>query len=347
MKILFRADGNGEIGAGHIMRCLAIAGKAKEQGNDCAFLTADDSYYDKIVAFGIRCIVLNSNYDNLESELPLFLKKIEIEKPDRIIVDSYYVTEKYLRLLKSKTIVAYIDDVAAFAYPVDILINYNIYGSQMNYQGLYEQTKIPIPKTLIGTQYVPLRKEFQNICQKEISDPVKNVLVSVGGSDPEHIIIKMIEYLICHEELTEDKKYHFVIGEFEPDREKIFSMALKYKWIVPHYRVKQMSELMLSCDVALSAAGSTLYELCACGIPTVTYILEDNQLGASIFGEKRIMRSAGDYRYAENWLENLFLIFENLCSDKQLRTQMKEKARKLVDGKGAENIIEALIKYSE
>lgn len=343
MKMLFRADGNGNIGAGHIMRCLAIAKKAEEQGNDCVFFTADNSYYDKITAFGIRCVVLNSDYKKLEIELPTFLKKLDAEKPDRIIVDSYYVTKMYLKLLRKKAVVAYIDDVAAFAYPVDILINYNIYGPQMDYQELYKQDEASIPKMLLGTQFVPLRKEFQDIFQKELNDSVKNVLVSVGGSDPEHIIIKIIQYLMDHKELTEDKKYHLVIGEFEPDREKIFEMALQYEWIVPHWRVNQMSELMLSCDVALSAAGSTLYELCACGIPTVTYILEDNQLGANIFEEKEIMKSAGDYRYADNWLDNLFGILKNLCDDKELREQMKEKARQLVDGKGAENIIEALI----
>lgn len=40
---------------------------------------------------------------------------------------------------------------------------------------------------------------------------------------------------------------------------------------------KKMSELMQQCDMAVSAAGSTLYELCACGMPTITYVLADNQ----------------------------------------------------------------------
>lgn len=327
------------------MRCLAIAGKAKEQGNDCVFFTADDSYYDKIAIFGIRCIVLNSDYDKLESELPFFIKKIELENPDRIIVDSYYVTEKYLKILKQTAIVTYIDDIAAFAYPVDILINYNIYGSQMDYQRIYKQAKALIPKMLIGTQFVPLRKEFQSISQKEISDTVKNVLVSVGGSDPECIITKIIEYLINHKELTEDKKYHFVIGEFEPDREKIIGMALKYEWIVLHCQVKQMAQLMLSCDAALSAAGSTLYELCACGIPTVTYVLEDNQiLGAAIFQEKSLMKSVGDYRYVDKWMCKLFQQMKELYDSKEMREKMSRDMMKLVDGKGTENIIKVVTK---
>ena len=327
------------------MRCLSIAKKAKEFGLDCIFLTADNSYYNKILDAGIRCTVLNTDFRQLEDEIPQILEQVEIENPDLVIVDSYYVTERYLKILKGEVIVAYLDDVASFAYPVDMLINYNIYGPKIDYSGLYSKANIPLPEMLLGPRFAPLREEFQNVPLKETSEYVRNIFVSVGGSDLECIMMKMIEYLIEHSELTEDKKYHFLVGDFEPDKDKIFDIALKYKWIIPHCEVKEMAELMLSCDIAISAAGSTLYELCSCGIPTITYVLEDNQvLGADAFQGKHLMKLAGDYRYATEWMYKLFQEMKELCDSMELREKMSRRMKKLIDGRGAENIVRAVIK---
>lgn len=343
MKILFRADGNGEIGAGHVMRCLAIAGKAKEKGFDCVFVTADDSYYHKILDAGIRCVVLGTDFRRLEDEIPKLLEQFEIEKPDRVIIDSYYVTEEYLIALKEKTATVYLDDVAAFAYPVDILINYNIYSLKMDYTKLYKEAGILLPKMLLGPQFAPLRKEFQDVSAKETAECVRKIFVSVGGSDPECMIMKMIEYLIDHSELTDNKEYHFVVGDFEPDQAKIFDMAMKYKWIVSHCKIREMAGLMIACDVAVSAAGSTLYELCACGIPTITYVLEDNQVpGANAFQENGIMKSAGDYRYVRNWMRRLFEEVKGLYDNRELREEMSRRMKNLVDGRGTENIVKII-----
>lgn len=343
MKFLFRADGNEKIGAGHIMRCLSIAQKAKTQGIDCVFVISDDSYFSKIINSGIRCIVLGTDFRKLEDEIPELLEKIAEEVPDKIIVDSYYVTEKYLRALKEAACVVYIDDIASFAYPADILINYNSYVYCMNYKKIYEQAGISLPVFLLGTKFVPLRKEFQDIPARKVKDFAKNIFVSVGGSDPEHIMIKMIKYLVLHHELTKNRQYHFLIGDFEPDQDEILALAAELSWIVPHQKVKEMAKLMLSCDIAVSAAGSTLYELCACGIPTVTYALEDNQIpGANFFYKNQMMEYAGDFRYNSYGIEELFDKVINLCNRKNLRQKMSTNAQNLVDGKGAANVVMAM-----
>lgn len=335
MLVMFRADGNEQTGAGHIMRCISIAQKAIEQGSDCVFVTADDFYYHKITDYGIPCTVLNSDYRDLESELPNLLADIEAVKPDRMIVDSYYVTKRYLKKIKEKTVLVYIDDTASSAYPADILVNYNVYGTQINYAELYQKAGVMVPRLLLGPRFVPLRKEFCNVKAKTVKDIVSDIFVSAGGSDPEHIMKKMIEYLKTRNELTKGKRYHFVIGDFESDREEICSLALKYDWIKPHWQVRRMSELMLSCDAAVSAAGSTLYELCACGVPAVTYILADNQVyGAQEFARQKVMLNAGDMRTLQEPFEKIFGLLFALCKDSTMRRRMSERARNLADGKG-------------
>ena len=91
-----RADGNEKIGMGHIMRCLTIAEKLREQGEEVLFLTADDRPVKLIEERGFTAKILFTYYDKMEVELPqlmpLFMGDGQAEKP-RILVDSYFVTE--------------------------------------------------------------------------------------------------------------------------------------------------------------------------------------------------------------------------------------------------------------
>ena len=72
--ILFRTDANQNVGAGHVMRCLSIADAVRNRGEECLFVTAEDSFSAEIRRHGHSCIVLHSNYADMEAELPAFLK---------------------------------------------------------------------------------------------------------------------------------------------------------------------------------------------------------------------------------------------------------------------------------
>ncbi len=96
---------------------------------------------------------------------------------------------------------------------------------------------------------------------------------------------------------AEGYEVHFVVGSANEDRERIRAETSKVKCISLHENVTDMANLICSCDVAISAAGSTLYEQCACRIPTLTYILVDYSMLGVHGSEKRgIMKCAGDIR---------------------------------------------------
>ena len=139
--IIFRTDGNSDIGLGHVMRCLSIADAFKENGESCLFITADNKLHKTIKERGHKNQVLGTEYNHMEDELEQFLEEIEKRDVQIIFVDSYYVTEHYLQTLwqfcamKYITLV-YIDDVLAFPYPCDVLLNYNIYACDKDYQKL-------------------------------------------------------------------------------------------------------------------------------------------------------------------------------------------------------------------
>lgn len=342
-KILFRADGNAQIGAGHIMRCLSLGMAARELGILCKYVTADDSFSGTIKEYGFECEILHTDYYDMEQELNKCLEVIQKFRPDVILADGYYATHSYLTELKKYAKLAYIDDIKSFAYPVDVLINYNSGAMEMNYPKLYQDSKTELPQLILGEHFVPLRQEFQNLKRKPVKSKVTDILFSAGGADPERIALRFVREVVHNEQLS-GYKFHLVLGAFEPDVEEIKKLAEKHTQICIHQNVKKMSELMQQCDMAVSAAGSTLYELCACGMPTITYVLADNQkLGESSLCGKGVMKSAGDVRtktgFWDDLMEMMYLLAEN-CEERQ---KMRESAVRTVDGMGAEHIIKNLM----
>lgn len=342
-KLLIRADGNALIGAGHVMRCLSIADAAKKLGIECLFVTADDSYEDAIERAGISHKILNSNYLYMEDEIKLLSEVIDSFKPTLTIVDSYSVTAKYLTQLCDCSQTAYIDDIKAFPYPVDILINYNSCANLFDYPAYYEKKKVSLPYLLLGERYVPLRNEFQNLIDLGTRKNVTDILFSAGGADPERMALKFVKSIINDIKLK-NYKFHLVLGKYEPDIDVIKMLTREYRNLIIHENVIKMADLMKSCDIAVSAAGSTLYELCACGIPTITYILEDNQvLGATSLSDRHIMINAGDVRTQTGILDTIKKYILELCYNEEKRNLMHKRAICSIDGKGAMRLVEAMV----
>lgn len=345
--IVFRADGNEIIGSGHIMRCLSIAKAARNAGETCCFIMADKKFVPVVEEAGFRHVSFNTDFRNMQKELDDVLPFLEKEKPSCVVVDSYCTTEEYLEKICRYSLVVYMDDLAVSAYPVDVLVNYNIYGKKIDYAQLYHDQSRTLPRLLLGPEYAPLRKEFRGLKRKKQRKRVENILVSTGGSDHEHVALRLTQYIADHES-GNHYKYHFVIGAMNPDVSKLTQIAEEFpERITLHQNVMQMEQLMQSCDMAVSAAGSTLYELCACGIPTITYVLADNQiLGALGFCEQALMLYVGDCRNNENFAEQVMQMVFRLADNFQLREQMAEQVNKLVTGNGAEKIAKALIALS-
>ena len=350
--LFFRADGNEKIGAGHIMRCLSIASAACEQGEQILFYTAGNEFSKVIQENDIENIVINSDFMKMESELVFFKKEILSRKPEFIFVDSYYVTKMYLASILEwchsyggKLI--YIDDVMAFAYPCDFLINYNIFGPDMKetYIKMYLEDGIKkgrdeIPKLMLGLEYVPLRKEFTNLPPRVARPDARDILVSTGGADAEHVALEIARVVVdMSDEDRADYVFHILVGAMNRDKDEIENIAADCKNIVAHYNVKDMVSLMQSCDVAISAAGSTLYELCATQTPTITYVVADNQiLGAEGFEKAGLMEYAGDVRVlgkealAMCLIDKSIKLISNMQNKKYETIQILNGARSIMHG---------------
>ena len=344
--ILIRVDGNGTIGLGHIMRCLSIADAIKRLVEDVVFAVADESCSRLLQQRGFAYTVLHTDYDDMDGEADRLLCLIEEQKPSVLIVDSYYVTAEYLQRLKEAVKVIYIDDQLSFPYPADVVINYNIFAKAEDYLELYGGEGCP--RLVIGPEYAPLREEFSRVEPHDQPAFASKVLVSTGGADAQHIALKMIRYLTEYADMFKDHTFSFIIGGANRDIDAIRDLCQEQTHFKLLCDVREMSRIMLDNDIAVSAAGSTLYELCACGIPTITYVLADNQIpAADVFGKKKIMIDAGDVRYQPDFIQQLFAAVGRLSADQASRKMMAKAARAVSDGNGADRLAAFIIQQSE
>ena len=383
--VVIRADANSKIGMGHVMRCLSVADALLKRREEVLFVTADDTPVPLLTKKGVPYRVLHTDYADMEAELPGLLCILQeltqrAELPEEvlsrmssqrkdiaILVDSYYVTEKYLAALKKRITTIYMDDIYAFSYPVDMLINYNIYGEEMGYE---KDAAFADTKLLLGANYVPLREEFSAGAgyvqsRKELSLGAANVtpaedrlhqtaeqgrtadggiLITTGGSDSFNLAGQLLMEAMKYDALKE-KEYHVVSGSLNPHIGELQALAQKHENIHIHCNVTNMAELMTESEVALSAGGSTLYELCAMGVPVIAFSFAENQERlVQTFVKRGIAQYGGNYRTDGNkMIQNTIAGLQKLCGDEALKTEYRRKALQLVDGRGAERIAEALL----
>ncbi len=287
IKIFFRVDGNKNIATGHIMRCISYANFFKIKGCECVFVTADDEMHGLITSKGYKAICLCTQYDNLNSEIEIFKTLIKENSPNLVFIDTYFVTEKYLIEITKFVKTLYLDDLNSFDYPVDAILNYSVYANNFNYNK---------NKTLfLGTAYTALRDEFIKAKPITINKKIRNIFFTTGGADNLSIVSS---YLKSNNFINENKiNYHIIIGNFFSEQDKLFIINLSKtnKHIFVYENVTNMQEIMSKCDLAISAGGSTLYELSYLGIPTVGIIIAENQRhNINTFCQKGIMLYGGD-----------------------------------------------------
>lgn len=335
MNIAIRADGGKNIGMGHIMRTLVLAEELVKTNNVFYICKSDKLSVDKyksgiesVKAKGFNVVTINENN---------FIEELCKVNADCLITDSYDVNEEYFNIAKKFfKVTGYIDDMNLHYFNVDFIINQNI-GAEENLYNVNEDTKL-----LLGSSYTMLREEFRNSQDKVINKEITDIMITVGGSDA-----KGITNILC--DFVKDLKFefHIVIGPAF-DKENIDKLVKleSVKDNIKLYFNANMIEIMNKCDLAISTCGSTLYELAACGVPTLGIVIADNQKQiANKLQEIGFIKNLGWYNEfnKEILVETILELFKNINK----RNEMSKNGLLLVDGKGVERIAKVLNKYSE
>ena len=344
--IWIRADANKEIGTGHVMRCLSIATELKDMGQQVCFLVADESAVLLLETKGQDYRVLHSDFRYMEEELEKVLEIVCTGKDtatdkskDFFLADSYFVTDEYFRQIRNHMPVGYVDDKGVVPFELDLLINYNIFAEEALYEGQNA-------RLILGPAYAPLRKEFRQV-DYSLREQVGQVMITTGGSDKYNLAGKILEKVLEHP-ATSGLKYCVVSGVYNVHYEALKQIERNYENVEILSDVKDMWRLMGDSDIAITAGGSTMYELSAVGVPILCFSFVDNQEQiVQGFFQRELVCFGGDYlQQGEGMLEELVEKLTLLVENTSLRRQYSERQQSIVDGQGAGRTAAEIIKFT-
>lgn len=335
-KVIFiRADANSHIASGHIMRCLTIAGSLRQNGCQVSFLVSDAASEEALRIRGeSSAVCLHGNYKNLEEELPTLLPLLKEQKPDCFLLDSYYASSLYMESVRALCRLVYLDDLQAFDYPADLIINYDLTADAAMYKGT---------PSLTGSAYAPLRKQFENVSY-EVREEVSSILISTGGSDNYGAAAWIFQTLFESECFASPSiTWHILTGSLNPHKKELYALSARHPQIMLHENITEMAALLSSCDLAFSAGGTTLFELCAVGVPTVSFAISDEQHPCvQSFAKAGAIPFAGDVWEGKHFLQNLLSEGQHMAQNPNRRRHLSAFMRQLIDGKGADRIARAI-----
>lgn len=331
----FRVDANENIATGHMMRCIAIAIECRRRGLDCIFILAENKETQRLTEYGFSYRILDSKWDDMDGEEDKLITLIRELKLDRLVIDSYQATASYLVCINAVVPVMYIDDMAKEEYSVDAILHYSQWPEDNTYQKKYFATDVSL---LVGMRYVPLREEFRK--SNASGHREDSILITTGGTDTYNVTYKVLCELQNTPEFS-NYKFEVIIGSLNQNKEILQELQKTDKRITLHQNIKNMDEFMRKCRLAVSAGGTTLYELCACGIPTVCFSFADNQQGFTYeMGVHQIMRYAGDAREHTDIGKLIVDELLGFYNDMDKTVQYSRRMKDLVDGRGTQRIVD-------
>ncbi len=334
MKVFILTEGGRKIGFGHITRCTALCEAFKKKGIKPYFIVNADDSIKKLLK-GKRNKVFN--WLNKKDELFNLVSGADI-----VILDSYLAkNDLYRKIAGMVKLAVYIDDNKRIDYPEGIVINGNIYAKGLEYPNAKGATY------LLGAKYLPLRREFCDAPGKKTRRQIDTIMITFGGDDSKNMTPRVL-HLLAAEFPQFTKKV--MIGQGFNNVEQIIMAADSRTELVYYPDSGKIRDSMRAADIAVSAAGQTLYELAGLGVPAVAVAVAKNQLNNLIGWE-----NAG-FIYSAGWWEdkNIFSkISKGIESleGRGVRVRKGAIGRRLVDGKGAirirDHIVSRLKRYED
>ncbi len=337
----FRLDVNENVATGHIMRCIAIAKKIQEFGEKCVFLLADGRNIDILEKNKMKYQVLNIPWQDWDAGVDVVKQSVQDYQIELLIVDSYVVTSTFFEKVKAMVPIFYIDDMCNCAFDVSIVLHYSQWKEETTLQELYKGRKV---KLLSGMEYMPLRDEFEP--SKLEPKRSKKIMITTGGTDPFHITLDVVKYILQEIKLR-DYECVAILGKMNEDKQKLDVLAETTPRLTVLQNISNMGEIMKGSCMAVSAGGTSIYELCACQTPTVCVAFaEDHVAFAEKMQQHEILYYAGDVRENKNNVEKRIIkCLVKLANDEEKRKLFQRNMETIVDGKGAQRIAEYVYNY--
>ena len=342
LPLVVRADASPAMGTGHVMRCIALGQAWSNRGGRVLFVSHNLPLFLKTRLHDEKfelaeVLEAPASIDDAETTARI----ASLNQAACIVVDGYHFDKSFRRHLKAlgQRVVA-IDDFGGMT-DADVLVNSNAYSSLSDYSTVVTQVE-HCPLMLAGHHFAMLRREFH-----ERSKPITTeanslrILLSCGGSDPKNATEKILQHL---EELAvADLHVTAVIGGSFLRTTELTQLIQTLSFPVSVVQnCLDMPGLMQQADLAITAGGSTCWELACLGVPMITIITADNQI--------RVAEAVEAFGIGWNvgLIESLSSsvlksIFNEITNAPDCLTKMSHIGQDLIDGQGASRIADALL----
>lgn len=334
MRLILCADAVPHIGAGHVMRSIALAQAALAYGYEVSLLGRIHIQWlrERLVEEEIPFLEINDHIPEQENPHEL-LNKLKYlahaEQDDWIALDGYHFTQNCQKAIRQGGYrLMLTDDYAHLPeYSCDILHNQNPVAPKLNYAG-------DIEHKLLGLNYALLRKEFASAREnqhfaKNLASP-NNILLSLGGGNYPGFLEAIVQELNIPEMGSRTLR---IIGAGMDEARIAKAFAKLPCRLEILSRMTNMAALFLKTDLCITAGGSTCWELACLGIPFLTVALAENQYG--------LCQWLAENKLAPRFSQKTFRDFLNGGAEDKPQALMK-----LVDSKGALRIVSAMNSFA-
>lgn len=324
-RILFVVDAGPRVGGGHVMRSLTLAGALGGQGAACTFMgpPAVSALLDAFAPGAARLAAVSTEPRDLAAA-------IGAEQFDAVVFDHYGLTARDHRAMGQGRPVLVIDDLADRALGADIVVDSGPARKAEDYAGLLPDEA----RLLLGPNFAPVRPEFAALRETALAwrgEPVQRILVSMGLTDVGGVTARIVERLRLR---IGEAGLDIVLGAGAPSLAGLTKVARRDRRLAIHVDTPHMARLTAEADIAVGGAGSSTWERCTLGLPTLQVILAENQRAAAAAMVERgaalvVDVNAGDFdtQYDRG--------LTRLLVDPKLRRTLAARSSELCDGQGA------------
>lgn len=336
---LFRFDASPSIGGGHAVRCMALAEAMRRAGWHCAIVCHRQTLeiVPSLKTAGFPVMFLEGEAEQEPETIAARLHKgIEL-----LVVDHYERDASFEATCRAwARHIAVIDDIPSRRHDCDILVDQTMGRDASSYVTLVS----PGCHVFVGVEYAMLRPEFSAarpaaLKRRGEQRQLDRLLVSLGAVD-EHNLTEIVLKAVSASgaEVSVD----VVLGSNAPHRKAVELAHERLPGGGSVYAfVDDMATLMAEADLAVGAAGSASWERCCLGLPTLMYVLADNQVDiAERLSDIGAAESLG--RADEASAERLSDRIQQLVREQDHLVQMSAVAASVCDGRGSGRLASAL-----
>jgi UDP-2,4-diacetamido-2,4,6-trideoxy-beta-L-altropyranose hydrolase len=335
-RILFLADAGAKVGGGHVMRCLTLAGALTRAGAACAFVAmpAARGVLDAFADDAVEVMALGDEVSASELAIAGAIAARDWSA-DAIVADHYGFGPKDDEALDVASAQLLIIDDLRRRHAFGLVLDSNIGRNQRDYPGR---------EVLAGPRYALVRSAFAalratTLARRAGGGAPKRVLVSLGLTDAGAITGRVVRALLP---ALGEARLDVVVGGEAASRLELEALAKTDSRVTVHIDARDMAELIAAADIAVGAGGSSAWERCCLGLPSLTVIVADNQREntAALAGAGATLAVAPPSGDFDARLRDAFAL---LSSRAGLRAELSASAAALCDGLGADRVAERLL----